>query len=169
MPPGERKAIVREFYPRKAGFRLTKIQPQRNYLCGMYQRYGNNHCTGHRINQDDIEAVVLQKIRDITAYVRENPNEFYELAAGSANEAAEKAMKQYEAEKDDIFIKPYSIRLLEWLQDMNWPGAFCIFYRLREYKDIDSLRNAVDICLKKAQDEKDDIWKHNLYLVLHEK
>lgn len=73
------------------------------------------------------------------------------------------------SEKDDIFIKPYLIRLLEWLQDMNWPGAFCIFYRLREYKDIDSLRNAVDICLKKAQDEKDDIWMHNLYLVLHEK
>lgn len=82
--------------------RIVKYPHQSNYLCGMYQRYGNNHCTGHRINQDDIEAVVLQKIRDITAYVRENPNEFYELAAGSANEAAEKAMKQYEAEKTNL-------------------------------------------------------------------
>ena len=24
-------------------------------------------------------------------------------------------------------LSPYMIELMEWLQDMNWPGAFCIF------------------------------------------
>lgn len=35
------------------------------------------------------------------------------------------------AERSDEELKPYLVELLEWLQDMNWPGALCILNRLQ--------------------------------------
>ena len=65
-------------------------------------------------------------------------------------------------EKSDEALMPHLISLLEWLQDMNWPGAFCILNRLGEYSDTDSIVNAISICLAKAKNSKDDVWAHNL-------
>jgi len=69
------------------------------------------------------------------------------------------------AGKSDEKLKPHLVELLEWLQDMNWPGAFCILDRLKRYSDNDSICNAINICVKKAKDCNDDVWKCNLYLV----
>ena len=40
------------------------------------------------------------------------------------------------SERSDEEIKPYLPEVLEWLQDMNWPGAFCILNRLQKYSDL---------------------------------
>lgn len=37
------------------------------------------------------------------------------------------------SERSDKEIKPHLPKVLEWLQDMNWPGAFCILDRLKNY------------------------------------
>ena len=55
------------------------------------------------------------------------------------------------AEKKDEELKPYLTELLEWLQDMNWPGAFCILHRLQKYTDTNSISNAVNACVKKPK------------------
>jgi len=34
-------------------------------------------------------------------------------------------------EKTDLVLEPYLDRLLEWLQDLNWPGALLILDRLK--------------------------------------
>ena len=34
-------------------------------------------------------------------------------------------------EKSDIVLEPYLYSLLEWLQDLNWPGALIILDRLK--------------------------------------
>ena len=34
-------------------------------------------------------------------------------------------------EKSDLVLEPYLDRLLEWLQDLNWPGALIILDRLK--------------------------------------
>lgn len=49
--------------------------------------------------------------------------------------------------------------LLEWLRDMNWPGAKEIAEHLKSYKDdmVSPVRGALD--------SNDDIWK---YWILHE-
>lgn len=70
------------------------------------------------------------------------------------------------AEKSDEKIKPYLVELLEWLQDMNWPGAFCILDRLQRYSDNKSIRSAINICIEKAKDCGDKVWESNLYLLL---
>ena len=35
------------------------------------------------------------------------------------------------SERNDEELLPYLIDLFRWLQDLNWPGAFCILNRLR--------------------------------------
>jgi len=69
------------------------------------------------------------------------------------------------AEKSDKKLKPHLVQLLEWLQDMNWPGAFCILERLKKYLDKDSILRAISICLQKAKDCNDEIWESNLLML----
>ena len=66
------------------------------------------------------------------------------------------------AEKSDEDLKPYLVELLGWLQDMNWPGAFCILDRLKNYSDKNSVLSAISICIQKAKDCNDEIWEDNL-------
>ena len=71
------------------------------------------------------------------------------------------------AEKSDEELKPHLVELLEWLQDMNWPGAFCILNRLQNYSDENSIRNAIAVCLEKAKKCKNEVWESNLRLLLY--
>lgn len=70
------------------------------------------------------------------------------------------------AEKSDEKLRPYLAELLEWVQDMNWPGAFCIMDRLQKYSDDASLRSAVNACIAKARECGDKVWESNLCLLL---
>ena len=70
------------------------------------------------------------------------------------------------AERNDEQLKPYLVALLEWLQDMNWPGATCILSRLLKYSDHLSISNAVKLCIQKAEQNDDFIWKENLFLLI---
>ena len=69
------------------------------------------------------------------------------------------------AEENDEKLEPYLVELLEWLQDMNWPGAFCILERLRQYSDVTLLHRAINICVQKAENSNDMVWKKNLYML----
>jgi len=61
------------------------------------------------------------------------------------------------AEKDDKTLEPYLFYLLEWLQDMNWPGAQIIYDRLlkMDFKDIEWEYNH---SLDKANKLGDTLW-----------
>lgn len=69
------------------------------------------------------------------------------------------------SQKSDEEIKPYLVELLEWLQDMNWPGAFCILDRLRKYSDNNTILEAINTCIENAKENGDDIWNSNLHLL----
>ena len=70
------------------------------------------------------------------------------------------------SEQSDEKIRPHLIELLEWLQDMNWPGAFCILERLQKISDNNSTLNAINVCIKRAKDCSNDVWESNLYMLL---
>ena len=70
------------------------------------------------------------------------------------------------SERSEEEIKPHLPEVLEWLQDMNWPGAFCILDRLQKYEDIDSLNKSLMICLRKAKMLNDETWECNLNMLL---
>ena len=69
------------------------------------------------------------------------------------------------AEKDDEKLRPYLVELLEWLQDMNWPGFSRILDRLKKYSDNDSILDAINICLRRANACNDEIWESNLLML----
>ena len=65
------------------------------------------------------------------------------------------------AERTDDELQHYLFRLLEWIQDMNWPGADIIFERLRAmpYERIEGL---IRCCRRIAEQTEDEIWMENL-------
>lgn len=67
--------------------------------------------------------------------------------------------------RTDEELSPYLVELLEWLQDLNWPGAFCILDRLQKYADRPSLNRALITCLKYAQATEDEVWENNLRML----
>ena len=48
------------------------------------------------------------------------------------------------SERSDEELRPYMSRLLMWLEDINWPGAFTILKRLQVYQDKEDLKNSID-------------------------
>lgn len=73
------------------------------------------------------------------------------------------------AKRKDEELSPYLIDLFRWLQDLNWPGAFCVFDRLKRYSDVNSFNYAYDICLKCAKALGDEVWLANLQILQKEK
>ena len=65
------------------------------------------------------------------------------------------------ADKSDKVLAPYFIPLFKWLQDMNWPGAYVIYDRLKiiPAKDI---KQSFDISLSLANQYNDFVWKQVL-------
>lgn len=70
------------------------------------------------------------------------------------------------SQKSDEEIKLYLVELLEWLQDTNWPGALCILDRLCKYSDNNTIFEAINTCIEKAKESRDDVWNSNLHLLL---
>ena len=60
-------------------------------------------------------------------------------------------------EKTDEELDKYTCEMLEWLQDLNWPGAFLIMERL-EKMDPQLLLNAAIYAVKQALLLKDNEW-----------
>lgn len=70
------------------------------------------------------------------------------------------------SEKNDEELKPHLVELLEWLKDMNWPGAFSILNRLQKYSENNSIYSATNICIEKAKCCNDEVWESNLHLLI---
>lgn len=62
-------------------------------------------------------------------------------------------------------LSPYLIELMTWLQEMNWPGSFCILNRLKEMMNEQLFQHSYAICLKCAKALDDDVWESNLKLL----
>ena len=62
----------------------------------------------------------------------------------------------------DEQLRPYLDRLLEWLIDMNWPGAFSIYDRLKQFEDIEFLKYFLSSSINKAKALNENIWFVNL-------
>lgn len=69
------------------------------------------------------------------------------------------------AERSDEELAPHIIPLLQWLQDMNWPGAFIVLARLTAFADTDALHAAMARCMAEAKKTHDAVWEQNLHLL----
>lgn len=69
------------------------------------------------------------------------------------------------AERTDEELSWHLLSLLEWLQDMNWPGAFCILDRLKEFEKDKRFDCMLKISRKKARLLQDEVWEENLRML----
>ena len=69
------------------------------------------------------------------------------------------------SKRSDAELLPYLDKLFAWLQDMNWPGAFCILDRLRKYAKTPSYDSVLNACFEKAKAENDYVWWNNLQML----
>lgn len=65
-------------------------------------------------------------------------------------------------EKEDALLTPYLFQLLDWLRDLNWPGAYIIFERLQSYRDYEILSRTIEECIVVANALDDKSWLANL-------
>ena len=66
------------------------------------------------------------------------------------------------SERSDKELHPYLYQLLDWILDMNWPGAFCIWERLKEYGDMEWFNYVLSDCIKEAKMLGEEQWLSNL-------
>lgn len=74
-------------------------------------------------NADDIRTKGLRLAREV--------NDLSLLILPPAVPSVWECCAQVLCEKSDIVLEPYLDGLLEWLQDLNWPGALIILDRLK--------------------------------------
>ena len=66
------------------------------------------------------------------------------------------------SQRSDLELQPYLHELLEWISDMNWPGAECILERLKNYNDRQWFEYVLDMCISEAIALKEEIWLETL-------
>ena len=66
----------------------------------------------------------------------------------------------------DEYLKYCSHELLEWITDMNWPGAETIFQRLTEFRDLKLFSRILADCVKEALARDDQFWLGNMSALL---
>ncbi len=64
--------------------------------------------------------------------------------------------------KTDYELAPYLNQLFGWIQDLNWPGAICVFERLKHYSKQALFDTEFDNALKCAHATKNTVWEENL-------
>ncbi len=78
------------------------LKPEQNsFSCGGYQ-HRTTDCTSHYIREQVLDRIILENLRSMTAYARENADEFYKMAARNGIAEAKKFNKSAEQERKQI-------------------------------------------------------------------
>jgi hypothetical protein len=62
------------------------------------------------------------------------------------------------ANKPDEILNPYLFRLLEWIEDINWPGALIVLDRLKNFFETEKLSFCVQESVRQAKATNNKIW-----------
>ena len=78
------------------------IKPESNHFqCGGFQSRTTD-CTAHYIRESVLDIIVLHNLKTVTAFARENPEEFYGMATQNGEEEAQKFYRNAEREKEQL-------------------------------------------------------------------
>lgn len=79
--------------------REKTINPENNaFQCGGFQRRTTD-CTAHYIRESVLDQIELHNLKTVTAFARDNPDEFYAMAAKNGEAEAEKFYRNAKREK----------------------------------------------------------------------
>ena len=78
------------------------IKPENNaFQCGGFQSR-TSECTAHYIRESVLDTIVLHNLRTVTAFARDNPEEFYAMATQNGEEEAEKFYRNAKIQKEQL-------------------------------------------------------------------
>lgn len=98
--------------------------------------------------------VLSQEIKCINVFLQPLHKEYGKNVWGNC--------AQILSDRTDMELYPYIPRLLEWVEDMNWPGAQCIWRRLADFENRDWLNYWLDIFIKVTEALDEEIWLDTL-------
>ena len=91
-----------QFYKVIATLTNEKWTEENNaFQCGGFQRR-TTECTAHYIRESVLDTIVLHNLQTVTAFAREQPEEFYAMATRNGEAEADKFYKAAEREKIQI-------------------------------------------------------------------
>lgn len=70
-------------------------------------------------------------------------------------------------DKSDETLLPYLIPLIEWLQDLTWPGAEAIFERLSAIPAA-TLSGPISYSVMRAVENDDTVWLGNISMLVQQ-
>lgn len=105
----------------------------------------------HKVQEETIKK--LQTIKDL--------NIFMQPTGENAGKKVWENCARILLKKSDKELLPYLKKLLEWLQDRNWPGEYIIRYRIQKIP-WNKVESVYIECIEEAKNNKDDIWLENL-------
>ncbi len=83
--------------------RCKSLAPEKNFFqCGGYQTKGGTHCSAHYIREQVLDEIVLGRVQKMTAFARENPEEFYAMATENGEAEAKKFYAMAERQKSSL-------------------------------------------------------------------
>lgn len=83
--------------------RCKSLAPEKNFFqCGGYQTKGGTHCSAHYIREQVLDEIVLGRIKKMTAFARENPEEFYAMATENGEAEAKKFYAMAEQQRNSL-------------------------------------------------------------------
>lgn len=94
-------------------------------------------------NSDELQAKGIELAECII-----NINVFLQPANPGLNKNVWENCAKILAAKSDDVLQPYLLHLLEWLEDINWPGALIIIERLKNFSGellIDVFNHSVNL------------------------
>ena len=95
-----------------------------------------------------------RKLRNIYPFIRP-------VVAGRNSKSVWEPCAKVIALKSDEELDDYMYLLLEWLQDMNWPGAEIIFERLSQMP-FAKIQDYVEFSIHRAERDNDRSWLNTL-------
>lgn len=66
------------------------------------------------------------------------------------------------AAKSDVVLEPYLLWILEWLKDLNWPGALIILERLKVFSEVEMLAFHVNEKVRIASATNNGCWLNGM-------
>ncbi len=83
--------------------RYKSLASEKNFFqCGGYQTKGGTHCTAHYIREQVLDEIVLGRVQKMTAFTRENPEEFYAMTTENGEAKAKKFYAMAERQRNSL-------------------------------------------------------------------
>lgn len=107
-----------------------KDPSQNCFICSTYKKKGKGKCTGHYIRESDLYAIVLDDIRWVTHFARQNERKFAEYIGMKRAKEAQKeirglekqiaAMRKRQSELMSLFKRLYEDNVLSRIPDEQY-------------------------------------------------